>query len=102
MDVLKLLLDDLVERPASNTGQVLERWRDSDLGERLARLASAEMITPDARAAGDELATAVQKLLELTAAARVDALLAKARDGELSDAEKRELTALMASRPRTG
>lgn len=102
VDVLKLLLDDLAASPATNTGQVLERWRDSPVGERLSRLAAAEMITPDAKAAGNELATAVQKLLDLTAGARLDALLEKARDGGLSDEEKRELTTLMATRPRQG
>ena len=102
VDVLKLLLDDLAASPATNTGQVLERWRDSPVGERLSRLAAAEMITPDAKAAGNELATAVQKLLDLTAGARLDALLEKARNGGLSDEEKRELTTLMATRPRQG
>ena len=102
VDVLKALLDDLRAHPATNAGQVLERWRDNPIGERLARLAAAEMITPDVTAAGDELATAVQKLLELGAAARLDALLEKARGAGLSVEEKRELTALMASRPRAG
>jgi DNA primase len=102
VDVLKALLDDLCERPATNAGQVLERWRDREIGERLSRLASAEMITPDAKAAGNELATAVQKLLELNAGARLDALLDKAREAGLSDEEKRELTTLMAARPRSG
>ena len=60
------------------------------------------MITPDAKAAGNELATAVQKLLELNAGARLDALLDKAREAGLSDEEKRELTTLMAARPRSG
>jgi DNA primase len=100
VDVLKTLLDDLAARPATNTGQVLERWRDQEIGERLARLASAEMITPDAQAAGNELATAVQKLLDLNAGARLDALLQRARDSSLSDDEKRELTLLMSARPR--
>ncbi len=102
VDVLKLLLDDLDARPATNAGQVLERWRDTPIGERLSRLAAAEIITPDALAAGNELATAVQKLLELEAGARLDALLEIARGAGLSDDEKRELTTLMAARPRGG
>jgi DNA primase len=101
VDVLKRLLDELTARPATSTGQVLERFRDDDaLAERLSRLASAEMITPDAKAAGNELATAVQKLLELNAGVRLDALIEKSRGGMLTDDEKRELTSLMATRPR--
>ena len=103
VDVLKRLLDELTERPAANTGQVLERFRDdAALAERLARLAAAEMITPDVKAAGNELLTAVQKLLDLNAGAQLDALLEKARSGSLSDDEKRTLTALMSARPRSG
>jgi len=103
VDVLKRLLDELTTRPAASTGQVLERFRDDDaLAERLSRLASAEMITPDAKAAGNELATAVQKLLELNAGVRLDALIEKSRGGLLTDDEKRELTSLMATRPRNG
>jgi DNA primase len=103
VDVLKRLLDELAARPATSTAQVIERFRDDDaLTGRLSRLAAAEMITPDAKAAGNELATAVQKLLELNAGLRLDALLEKSRGGALSDEEKRELTSLMATRPRNG
>jgi DNA primase len=103
VDVLRRLLDTLAERSAENTGQVLERFRDDPaLAERLARLAAAETITPDAKAAGNELANAVRKLLELATSARLDALLEKARSTGLEPEEKRELTALMAARPRGG
>jgi DNA primase len=103
VDVLKRLLDELAARPATSTGQVIERFRDDEsLAERLSRLAAAEMITPDAKAAGNELATAVQKLLELNAGVRLDALIHKSRSDALSDDEKRELTALMMARPRNG
>ncbi|MEN9705254.1 MAG: hypothetical protein RLZZ393_1133 [Pseudomonadota bacterium] len=100
-DVLHRLLVELAEHPAANTGQVLERFRDDDaLVERLGRLAAAEMITPNAKAAGDEFANAVQKLLESGRAQRIDALLEKSRGVGLADEEKRELGALMAARPR--
>ncbi len=100
VDVLHRLLEELVARPAANTGQVLERFRDdAPLAERLARLAAAEMITPDAKAAGNEVATAVKKLIEAGWSARIDVLLEKSRSAGLDDDEKRELSALMA-RPR--
>ena len=73
---------------------------DAPLAERLARLAAAEMITPDEKAAGNEVATAVQKLLDQAQAARIDVLLAQSRSMGLSADEKRELAALMAARPR--
>ena len=99
---LRQVLDDLAARPANSTAQVLERWRDQPLGERLARLAGAEMITPNEAAAGDELHNAIAKLLADVAAQRLNALLDKSRSSDLSDEEKRELTALMTARPRSG
>ena len=99
---LRQVLDDLAANPAASTAQVLERWRDQPLGERLSRLAGAEMITPHETAAGDELHNAIGKLLADVAAQRLDALLDKSRSSDLSDEEKRELTALMTARPRSG
>ncbi|MEY4761710.1 MAG: hypothetical protein RLZZ200_1566 [Pseudomonadota bacterium] len=102
-DVLCRLLEELVDRPAANTGQVLERFRDDPaLAERLARLAAAEMITPDARAAGNEVSNAVQKLLEAGRTARLDALLDKSRNTGLDESEKRELSALVSARAPAG
>ena len=40
IEVLRELLDALQEQPALHTAQLLERWRDQPLGERLARLAA--------------------------------------------------------------
>jgi len=102
IDVLARLLDDLTLNPATSTAQVLERWRDDAAGERLARLAAAEMITPDAKAAAGELLTAVQKLLEQGAGARLDELIEKSRGAELSETEKTELKTLMLVRSRQG
>jgi hypothetical protein len=60
------------------------------------------MITPDAKAAAGELLTAVQKLLEQGAGARLDELIEKSRGAELSDTEKTELKTLMLVRSRQG
>jgi len=99
-DVLCRVLAELATHPAANTGQVLERFRDdAALLERLSRLAAAEMITPDAKAAGNEIANAVQKMLEIGRSQRIDELLEKSRGVGLDEGEKRELSALMA-RPR--
>jgi DNA primase len=100
VDALCDLLDDLHARPATSTGQVLERWRDGPLGERLSRLAQSEQILDDPQAAANELVVAVRKLLEGAASARLDELIEKSRSSELSSDDKRELSTLMAARPR--
>jgi hypothetical protein len=100
VDALCDLLDDLHVHPATSTGQVLERWRDGPLGERLSRLAQSEQILDDPQAAANELVVAVRKLLEGAASARLDELIEKSRSSELSSDDKRELSTLMAARPR--
>jgi DNA primase len=94
-EVLRELLDNLKVQPATSTAQVLERWRDHPLGERLARLAVSESIVPDERAAGDELLTAVQKLAQAPASAELDALLAKEQESGLDGPERLRLLALL-------
>lgn len=100
VDALCDLLDDLHARPATSTGQVLERWRDGPLGERLARLAQGDYVLDDPQAAAQELVLAVRKLLEGAAGARLDELIEKSRGSDLSSDEKHELRELMANRPR--
>ena len=101
VDALCDLLDDLHARPATSTGQVLERWRDGPLGERLARLAQGDYVLDDPQAAAHELVLAVRKLLEGAASARLDELIEKSRGSDLSSDEKHELRQLMANRPRS-
>jgi DNA primase len=100
VDALCDLLDDLHARPATSTGQVLERWRDGPLGERLSRLAQSEQMLDDPQQAANELVVAVRKLLDGAATARLDELIEKSRSSELSAEDKRELSTLMAARPR--
>jgi DNA primase len=95
VEILRELLDSLQAQPATNTGQLLERWRDHPAGERLARLAVSESIVPDERAAGDELLTAVQKLAQAPAGAELDALLAKSRETGLDGPENDRLLQLL-------
>jgi DNA primase len=97
------LLTQLREDPAASTAVLLERWRDRPDHAPLARLAAAESLVTDPAAASAELASAVARLVaEENPSRRLDALLAKARDVELSDAEKLELTELLRSRSDTG
>ena len=101
-DILRELLDSLQAQPATSTAQLLERWRDHPVGERLARLAVSESIVPDEHAAGDELLTAVQKLAQAPAGAELDALLAKEQQSGLDGPERERLVQLLReARPAT-
>jgi DNA primase len=100
IEVLRELLDALQEQPALHTGQLLERWRDQPLGERLARLAAERSLLADDKAAGDEMVTAVRKLVQGTAAAELDALIEKERQGGLDTSERARLRELLSARHR--
>jgi DNA primase len=95
VDILRELLDMLQTQPATNTAQLLERWRDHPHGERLMRLAADKSIVPDDIAAGDELVNAVQKLALGVAAAELDVLIAKEQSSGLDADERRRLLELL-------
>ena len=101
IEVLRELLDVLHEQPAAHTAQLLERWRDQPLGERLARLAAEPSILADEQAAGEELATAVRKLALAADAAELDALIERERQGQLGPEDKRRLVELLRGAHRT-
>lgn len=93
-EVLRTLLGELRDRPAENTAQVLERWRDRSDATHLARLAAAESLVPSASAAEHELEQALARLLEESNRRRLDRLLEKDRSGGVSDDEKLEIQRL--------
>ena len=95
VDVLRELLNGLKEHPAASTGQVLERWRDHPAGERLARLAMAESITPDTEAARGELVNGLRRLAHTASADELDALIAKEQASGLDDRERERLLQLL-------
>jgi DNA primase len=95
VDVLRELLASLKEQPAQSTAQVLERWREHSAGERLARLAAAESITPDAQAAGRELTDCLERLAQTTTASELDALILKEESQGLSGPERERLVELL-------
>jgi DNA primase len=100
VDFLRRLLEDLRRNPARSTGQVLERWRDRPEGERLARLASAEVLVADSVGAARELRQALARLRGEGVRQRIDALIEKGRVAELAPEEKAELQRLMSSAQR--
>jgi hypothetical protein len=87
-------------QPALHTAQLLERWRDQPLGERLAKLAAERSLLGEEKAAGDEMVTAVQKLVQGTAGAELDALIEKERKGGLDASERARLRELLTARHR--
>jgi DNA primase len=94
-DVLRELLAMLQDDPATNTAQLLERWRDHPLSERLHRLAAEPSLLVDEQAAGDELVNAVQKLAQGALTSELDALIRKEQQSGLDPAEREQLKNLL-------
>jgi DNA primase len=95
IDVLRDLVDALHAQPAQHAAQLLERWRDQPLGERLGRLAAEPSILEDEQAAGDELINAVRELARGASEAELNGLIAKEQQGELSAVERARLVELL-------
>jgi DNA primase len=95
IEVLRELLDALTSQPAQHAAQLLERWRDQPLGERLARLAAEPSVLDDEPAAGDELVTAVRELARTASEAELNLLIGKEQQGQLSGAERQRLVELL-------
>ena len=93
--VLSELLEELLARPALSMAQTLERWRERPEYRRLTELAAGKPLVADDDAAGRELAQAIERLLDAQLrGGRLEVLIEKAREQELSEAEKQELQAL--------
>ena len=101
--LLTELLAQLREDPAASTAAVLERWRDRPEHTSLSRLAASVCIAPDAAGAAAELNSALNRLIvEESPVRRLDELMARARDGALTDAEKAELQGLLRAKGQAG
>jgi len=95
IEVLRELLDALQAQPALHAAQLLERWRDQPLGQRLARLAAEPSMLEHEQAAGDELLNAVRELGRGAGEAELNGLIAREQQGELSPAERQRLLELL-------
>jgi len=103
VSLLLELLTQLREDPAANQAVLLERWRERPEHVSLSKLAMTECLVSDAAAAAAELGAAIARLIaEDTPSRRLDQLLARARETELSDPEKQELQALLRARGGAG
>ncbi|WP_090206411.1 DNA primase [Ectothiorhodospira magna] len=98
VQVLVQVLETLAQHPHLTTAGILERWRDSETGPHLLKLAQwrSPDDTPEAapRLLRDALASLRRKHVEQ----RTTALLHKADQASLTDHEKAELKALLSSR----
>jgi DNA primase len=87
------LIETLEASPNLTTGALLERFRDHESGRHLAKLA-AEEITDLDEGLEQEFRDSLEKLQQLAEDQRFAELARKGRQGQLSDAEKREFARL--------
>ena len=94
MTLFRLVLGQLQEVPAANTGALLERFRGTEHEATLAKLAVWEhpALTQDVEA---EFAGVLEQLRRTQAKSRAEKLLQKQRSGGLTDVEKAELAGLL-------
>ncbi len=92
-DLLQQLATFIRQAPHSNTGMILERWRDSDYAGALHKLAAWEHHLPDSGLVA-EFCDAAQRLALQAQEQRLEALLQKSRLTGLNAAEKQELREL--------
>ncbi len=101
--VLSELLEEQLARPALSMAQTLERWRERPEYRRLCELAASEPLVAGGTAAGRELMQAIERLLDAQLrGGRLEALIEKARDQRLNEAEKQELQTLTTGHNKTG
>jgi len=91
--LLRELIETLEENPHLTTGALLERFRDHESGRHLARLAAEEIPALD-EGLEREFRDSLEKLQRLAEDQRFAELARKERQGQLSDAEKREFARL--------
>jgi DNA primase len=89
------LIETLEGNPNLTTGALLERFRDHESGRHLAKLA-AEEIASLGEGLEQEFRDSLEKLQRLAEDQRFAELARKGRQGQLSDAEKREFARLSA------
>ncbi len=97
--VLRELLEAAQAEPQLKTAQLVERWRERPEGARLAELAGAESLVADAKAAGRELASLLERIgAELGPEKRLNELIENAKDRRLTEAEQKEFQGLLEAR----
>ena len=95
IDLLRDLLDNLREHPAQIPAQVIQRWSGRPGGEALQKLLERAEVITDAAAAAGELRGALERLADLAAGRRLEALETKSRAGGLTQHELEEFQQLI-------
>jgi DNA primase len=97
--VLRELLETARAEPGLTTAQLVERWRERPEGTRLGELAGEESLVRDAKAAGRELATLLDRIgRELGPDKRLNELIELARERRLTEQEQKEFQGLLGAR----
>ncbi len=97
--VLRELLATAQAEPELSTAQLVERWRERPEGARLSQLAAEESLVRDARAAGRDLAMALQRMAaESGPDKRLDELILTSRERKLTSEEQQEFQRLLGAR----
>jgi len=96
-DLLRQLIDELQARPALNSAQIIERWRDRPGGDSFEKLLQREQLLADAVVAAGDLHAALRKIADLVTVRRLQALEAKDRAVGLDATEKQEYFRLMSN-----
>ncbi|MCG5509638.1 DNA primase [Ectothiorhodospira lacustris] len=97
--VLVQVLETLRQNPHLTTAGLLERWRDSETGRHLLKLAQWQPPPSQEEAVPKLLQDALGRLRQQYIQQRTEALLAKASRAALSDDEKAELKTLLIRKP---
>ncbi len=101
--VLRELLETARAEPKLSTAQLVERWRERPEGGRLAELAGEESLVRDAKAAGRELVSLLERIgRELGPGRRLNELIEASRERRLSDEEQKEFQGLLSDRAPAG
>lgn len=84
IELLRDLIDNLIEHPAQNSAQVIERWAGKPGGDALEKLLQREPLMADAVVAAQELHGALDGLARRVVDERMKALEDKSRNGGLT------------------
>jgi len=99
MPLLRQLVEFIRLNPQVSCGVLVEHWRDEAAGRHLAKLAAQPLTLPESGLAA-EFRDLLTRLAAQADEQRVDALLAKARSGSLTDQEKTQLQQALAPKGR--
>ena len=97
VNLLVEVLEILQENPKLNSSALLERWRGTENGSHLEKLASWEPEVTTNESLEQEFSGALAQLDQQRLEHRYDFLLARSNQGELTPEEKRELQELFAT-----